>query len=116
MLLDLGVIVLLHFGVLLDGLVLGAGLDEMHLDVDVFIGERDNLPANAVVIVGIEPKLQIQVLLDKHGTRHVAPLLKKLHPWPQPLKVRIRRADAIAAVLFASDVQLEVFNVAAQGL
>ena len=116
MLLDLGVIVLLHFGVLLDGLVLGAGLDKMHLHVDVLIGEGDDLPANAVVIVGILPPLQIQVLLDKHGTRHVAPLLKKLHPWLQPLQIRFRRVGAIAAVLSASDIQLEVFNVAAQGL
>ena len=116
MLLDLSVEVLLHFGVLLDGLVLGAGLDKMHLDVNVFISERDNLPANAVVVGGIVPKLGIQVLLDKHGTRHVAPLLKKLHPWLQPLKVRFRCVGAIAAVLFASDVQREVFNVAVQGL
>ena len=116
MLLDLGIIVLFHFGVLLDGLVLGAGLDKMHLHVDVLIGEGDDLPANAIVVVGIAGKLDIQVLLDKHGTRHVAPLLKKLHPWLQPLKVRFRRVGAIAAVLFASDVQLEVFNVAAQGL
>ena len=116
MLLDLRVVVLLHFGVLLEGLVLGTGLDEMHLHVHVLVGERDDLPPNAVVVVGIVRPLQVQVLLDERAARHVTALLEKLHPRLQPLLVRFRRVCAIAAVLLAADVQLEVFDVAVQGL
>ena len=53
MLLDLGVIVLLHFGVLLIWLVLGSSFDKMYLYVHVLVSERDDLPPNAVVVVGI---------------------------------------------------------------
>ena len=114
--LDLGVVILLHFGVLLYGLVLGTGLDEMHLHVHVLVSERNDLSPNAVIVVGIVRPLQIQVLFDERAARHVAPPLEKLHPRLQPLLVRFRRVDAIAAVLFAADVQLEVFDVATQRL
>ena len=53
MLLDLRVVDLLHFGVLLVWLVLGTGLDKMHLHVHVLVSKRDDLPPNAVVVVGI---------------------------------------------------------------
>ena len=116
MLLDLRVVVLLHLGVLLEGLVLGTGLDEMHLHVHVLVGERDDLPPDAVVVGGIVRPLQVQVLLDERAAWHVTSTFKELHPWFQPLLIRFRRVFAIAAVLFAADVQLEVFDVATQGL
>ena len=115
-LLDLGVVVLLHLGVLLDGLVLGTGLDEMHLHVHVLVSERNDLSPNAVKVVGISRPLQIQELLDEGAARHVISPFEKLHPRLQPLQIRFRRVGAIAAVLLAADVQLEVFDVATQRL
>ena len=114
--LDLGVVVLLHLGVLLEGLVPGTGLDEMHLRVHVLVCERDDLSPNAVVVVGIVRPLQVQVFLDERAARRVTSPFKKLHPRLQPLLVRFWSVRAIAAVLFAADMQLEVFDVAAQGL
>ena len=52
-LLDLGVVVLLHFGVLLYGLVLGTGLYEMDLNIHVLVSERNDLSPNAIIVVWI---------------------------------------------------------------
>ena len=53
MLLDLGVIVLLHFGVLLIWLVLGSGFDKMYLNIHVLVSERNDLSPNAIIVVWI---------------------------------------------------------------
>ena len=114
--LDLGVVFLLHFGVLLYGLVLGTGLYEMHLHVHVLVSERNDLSPNAVIVVGIVRPLQIQVLLDEDAARHVTSPFEKLNPRLYPLLIRFWSVRAIATVLFTANVQLKVFDVVIQVL